>query len=121
MRRWKLLRAGAEVSARDPRVVISLPGDGGDASKIEGKAQTHDRATVDGEGIEGKLYGTWTAIKADPTGKRITCICSCGAARLIAVDALESRASLGCGCVATPKLQVAAERVRRLPDWRSKR
>jgi len=51
----------------------------------------------------GAAFGSWTVLRADATGKRISVICSCGEARVVAADALLSGESRGCGCTATPR------------------
>jgi hypothetical protein len=47
-------------------------------------------------------FGAWTAIKTDATGRRILCVCRCGAAHEVGRDALERGESVGCGCRLTP-------------------
>jgi len=96
---------------RASNTVSLASGNGVEATKNAGTTQ----------GIAGCTFGAWTTIKADSTGRRVTVVCACPTVRLVALDALEAGESVGCGCVATPKLQVAKERVRRLPDWRPKR
>jgi hypothetical protein len=51
----------------------------------------------------GQQFGAWTVALVDPTGKRSTVICQCGTAAQIAVDALLSGESKGCGCRLTPR------------------
>jgi len=51
----------------------------------------------------GQQFGAWTVAMVDPTGKRVTVICQCGTAAQIAVDALLSGESKGCGCRLTPR------------------
>ncbi len=100
----KASRPATAETVSEPRRVVPHPGENTfNAIKIEGNAQTRDRGRGDGNGVEGSRFGAWTAIRADPTGKRITCICSCGAARQIGLEALESGQSQGCGCNATPR------------------
>jgi hypothetical protein len=48
-------------------------------------------------------FGAWTVARIDPTGKRVTVICQCGTTAQIAVDALISGESKGCGCRLTPR------------------
>jgi hypothetical protein len=48
-------------------------------------------------------FAAWTVALVDPTGKRVTVICQCGVAGQIAVDALSSGESKGCGCRLTPR------------------
>jgi hypothetical protein len=99
----KASRPATAQRVSEPRKVVPHPGDNTfNAIKIEGNAQTRDRGMVDGNGVEVRCFGAWTAIRADLTGKRITCICSCGAARQIAVEALKNGLTRGCGCTATP-------------------
>lgn len=99
----KASRPATAQTASEPREVVPRPGENTfNAIKIERKAQTRDRGMVDGNGVEERRFGAWTAIRADPTCKRITCICSCSAARQIALKALECSITLSCGCRATP-------------------
>jgi hypothetical protein len=56
----------------------------------------------DANGLAGRRFGAWTAVRTDQSGKRVTCICSCGVARLVAHDALLTGESRGCGCSETP-------------------
>ncbi len=65
-----------------------------------------DQATVE----PGARFGAWTALRADPTGKRVTCVCSCGTARQVALEALQSGESVGCGCAVTPRPRAALNR-----------
>jgi hypothetical protein len=51
----------------------------------------------------GQQFGAWTVALVDPTGKRATVVCQCGGAAQIAVDALLSGESKGCGCRLTPR------------------
>ena len=51
----------------------------------------------------GQQFGAWTVALVDPTGKRSTVICRCRTAAQIAVDALLSGESKGCGCRLTPR------------------
>lgn len=51
----------------------------------------------------GQQFGAWMVALVDPTGKRATVICACGTAAQIAVDALLSGESKGCGCRLTPR------------------
>ena len=51
----------------------------------------------------GQKYGAWRVAKVDSMGKRATVICECGTVQQVAVEALESGASVGCGCTATPR------------------
>ena len=51
----------------------------------------------------GQRFGAWTVALVDPTGKRSTVICRCRTAAQIAVDALLSGESKGCGCRLTPR------------------
>jgi hypothetical protein len=94
----KASRPATAQTASEPRKVVPHL----DAIKIEKKAQTRERGTLDGNGVEGRRGGPWTPISPDPAGKRVICICLCGAARQIALEALENGMTLGCGCRATP-------------------
>jgi hypothetical protein len=59
----------------------------------------------------GATFGSWKVAALDPTGKRATCLCSCGTARQIAIDALLDGSSQGCGgCKATPRPRAVAGR-----------
>jgi hypothetical protein len=51
----------------------------------------------------GQQFGAWTVAIVDQSGKRATVFCQCGAAAQIAVDALLSGESKGCGCRLTPR------------------
>jgi hypothetical protein len=51
----------------------------------------------------GRQFDAWVVATVDPTGKRETVVCQCGAAAQIAVDALLSGESKGCGCRLTPR------------------
>jgi hypothetical protein len=51
----------------------------------------------------GQQFGAWTVTIVDQSGKRATVICQCGTAAQIAVDALLSGESKGCGCRLTPR------------------
>lgn len=51
----------------------------------------------------GQQFGAWSVALVDPTGKRSTVICQCRTAAQIAVDALLSGESKGCGCRLTPR------------------
>jgi hypothetical protein len=51
----------------------------------------------------GQQFGAWTVALVDQSGKRSTVICQCGVAAQIAVDALASGESRGCGCRLTPR------------------
>jgi len=52
--------------------------------------------------ILGGRFGAWTAAKANPSDRRVTCQCSCGVVRQIVRDALTSGQSKGCAaCSAT--------------------
>ena len=50
----------------------------------------------------GMRYGAFALVAVDATRKRATCVCICGEVRAVAVDALESGQSGGCGCRMTP-------------------
>ena len=50
----------------------------------------------------GRQFDAWVVATVDPTGKRATVVCQCGAAAQIAVDALLSGESKGCGADASP-------------------
>lgn len=100
----KASRLATAQTASEPRKVVPHPGENTfDAIKIEGKAQTRERGTVDGNGVEGGHFGAWVPLKADPTGKRIACIFSCNTIRLVAVDALQIGMNRGFGCLSTPR------------------
>ena len=58
----------------------------------------------------GQKFGAWTVARVDPTGKRVTVICGCGAVGQIAADALVSGESKGCGCRLTPRPRVSPGR-----------
>jgi len=45
----------------------------------------------------GATFGSLTVAALDSTGKRATCLCSCGTVRQVAVDALLDGSSQGCG------------------------
>jgi len=51
----------------------------------------------------GQRFGAWCAVKADPTGRKITVVCVCGLVAQIAREVLESGENLGCGCRSTPR------------------
>ena len=51
----------------------------------------------------GQKFGAWTVALVDPAGKRATVVCQCGTPAQIAVDALASGESKGCGCRLTPR------------------
>jgi len=83
-------------------------------------------APPDSNGIEGRRYGAWVALRADATAKRVSCVCACGAVRQVAIDALESGMSRSCGCTPLSRAEVDATRReiaqrRRLEDWRPQR
>jgi hypothetical protein len=59
---------------------------------------------------ELRRSGRWRVLGVDSVGKRAACRCDCGVIREIALDALESGASLGCGCRMTPKTAPVARR-----------
>ncbi len=46
----------------------------------------------------GRLYGTWVVAAVDAFGRRATVVCKCGVARQVAINALISGESCGCGC-----------------------
>ena len=53
----------------------------------------------------GERFGAWTLVRVDDSGKRALVGCECGHHRQIAVEALTSGESGGCGCRLTPKLR----------------
>ena len=59
----------------------------------------HNNVTV------GAVYGSWTVDGLDSVNKRARCKCQCGAPGFIAVEALTTGLSLGCGCVLSPRLK----------------
>jgi hypothetical protein len=98
VRASKASRPAAAVSANGPHGSFDRLGD-----RITAEA-TQDRPNNQTDAVlSGQRFGAWTAIKPDPTGKRISCVCACGTARQVAVDALFSGDSLGCGCAHTPR------------------
>lgn len=69
----------------------------------------------------GSIFGSWSVVATDPTGKRATCQCRCGRVRQVAIAALESGESTSCGCSPMTPAQGAAlrdevARQRRLRD-----
>jgi len=48
-------------------------------------------------------FGAWVVARVDQTGRRATVVCKCGVARQVSVEVLISGASLGCGCLKTPR------------------
>jgi hypothetical protein len=73
----------------------------------------------------GYRVGHWEVLSTDTNGKRITCRCSCGQIRVVAIDDLRSGA---CRCArpswehraAFREAQVQQQRQRDL-DWRRRR
>jgi hypothetical protein len=69
----------------------------------------------------GAAFGAWVITAFDSLGKRAFVRCACGAARLLSVEAIrDGVAPLGCGCAATPSVQIRDARADRWrkPDWR---
>jgi hypothetical protein len=76
--------------------------------------------------IAGAAFGSWTITSIDASGKRATCVCVCGVARVISVQALKSgSAAPSCGCAAPTREHIKAireeatrRRRQRDHDWR---
>jgi hypothetical protein len=71
--------------------------------------------------VPGMRIRNWEVLSVDPTGKRITCRCRCGAIRVVALTALESGACTSCGCrplTLAQRSELRAEQARRaLDEW----
>ena len=76
---------------------------------LPSRAQSESRMTFDMPGftvlstalmdiISGQRFGAFAAVKVDPTGHRVTCVCVCGTVRMVAREALEAGEIRGCGC-----------------------
>jgi hypothetical protein len=73
----------------------------------------------------GATFGSWRV--ASVNGRAATCVCRCGTARVIAVDAIANgSAAPSCGCapLTTPQIEARREEVeqrqrRRDLKWRS--
>lgn len=70
--------------------------------KQEHRLHTLAQDDPQADGLCGRTFGAWTAVRADQTGKRVTVICGCGTLRQVALDALSDGSSTGCGCKVTP-------------------
>lgn len=94
------LRAAAEASARDTFIAFSPPGEGDDAIKNTGTAQTSRLLTPEPGGVDGKRFGSLTVIRiAGPaTAKRRLCRCDCSAVLEISVEGLRAGSCRRCGC-----------------------
>ena len=63
-------------------------------------------------------FGQWEVLSTDITGKRITCRCSCGQVRVVAISALESGDSSSCGsCTMIVKTERRRPRQMLLSDF----
>lgn len=51
----------------------------------------------------GARFAAWAVVRADPSGKQITVVCTCGQVAAVALEALLDGSSRGCGCTATPR------------------
>jgi hypothetical protein len=57
---------------------------------------------TDADLTAGQVFGAWTLVAVDDTGKRVVVRCTCGVLRQLARGALiDSRTMKGCGCSAT--------------------
>jgi hypothetical protein len=84
-----------------------LGGNTAEAYSKHRAASTVPVAPSEPGGLAARRFGAWTAVRTDQTGRRVTVICRCGIVRLVALDALLSGASTGCGCSATPTQKAA--------------
>ena len=58
--------------------------------------------------LAGRRFGAWTVVRTDATFKRAVVACTCGAIATVAVEALVSGESRGCGCRGTPRTLIAS-------------
>ena len=121
-RRWVTSRSAlrkflsVSSSSREKHKIAAAPRRGTGRSisarvraKLSMRTQNRPSTAQEQPAVEsGQTFGGWTALGLDLGGKWVLCRCACSAVRQVALAALNSVESLGCGCSSTPRPRTVA-------------